>query len=84
MLVEKLNETSELLLTIDFALTVQVRGVTREAGGHNSPGGITVGAPKSRNSVTSRPTFFNAAHLLPKNLKFEHGGAKPVSCPGAI
>jgi len=38
------------------------------------------GAVKSPNSVTS--IFFNTAHLLPKDLKFEHGGAKLVSCPG--
>jgi len=37
-------------------------------------------APKSPNNVTS--TFFNAVHLLPKDLSFEHGGAKLASCPG--
>ena len=26
-------------------------------------------------------TFFNTAHLLPKDLRFEHGGAKLVSFP---
>jgi len=29
-------------------------------------------------------TFFNTAHWLPKDLMFEHGGAKLFSCPGAI
>jgi len=38
------------------------------------------GAPKSPNIAKS--TFFNAAHLLPKDLRFEHWGAKLVSCPG--
>jgi len=40
---------------------------------------ITVGAPKSPNNVTS--TFFNTVHLLLKDLRFEHGGAKLASCP---
>ena len=35
--------------------------------------------PKSPNNVTN--FFFNTVHLLPKDLKFEHGGAKLVSCP---
>jgi len=26
--------------------------------------------------------FFNTLHLLPKDLTFEHGGAKLASCPG--
>ena len=38
------------------------------------------GAPKSPNIVTS--TFFNAIDLLPKDLRFEHWGARLVSCPG--
>ena len=41
---------------------------------------ITVGAPKSPNNVTS--TFFIAVNMLPKGLKFKHGGAKLASCPG--
>ena len=32
------------------------------------------------NDVTT--TFFNTVHLLPKDLRFEHGGAKLGSCPG--
>jgi len=35
--------------------------------------------PKSPNKVTS--TFFNTVHLLPKDLRFEHGGAKLDVCP---
>jgi len=38
------------------------------------------GAPKSSSNVTS--TFFNGVNLLPKELRFEHEGAKLVSCPG--
>jgi len=38
------------------------------------------GAPKSPNNVTS--TFFNKVNLLPKDLRFKHGGAKLASCPG--
>ena len=63
-------------------------------GGHNSPGagslwgrqitaggGICLlGAPKSANNVTS--TFFNTVNFLPKDLRFERGGAKLASWPG--
>jgi len=53
-------------------------GVTR---GHNCPGAESLrGAPKSPKNVTG--TFFNTAHLLPKDLRFKHGGAKLASCPG--
>jgi len=38
------------------------------------------GAEKVHN-ITS--TFFNTVHLLCKNLRFEHGGAKLASCPGS-
>jgi len=37
-------------------------------------------APKSPNNVTS--TCFNTEHLLPKDIRFKHGGAKLASCPG--
>jgi len=37
-------------------------------------------APKSLNNITS--TSFNTVHLLPKDLRFEYGGAKLASCPG--
>jgi len=37
-------------------------------------------APKCPDNVTS--TFFSAVNLLPKDLRFEHGGAERVSCPG--
>ena len=32
----------------------------------------------------SQAVHFNAVHLLPKDLRYEHGGAKLASCPGAI
>jgi len=61
------------------------KGVTR--GGTilrapNQYGGLVSlrGTPKSPNNVTS--TSFNTVHLLPKDLRFEHGGAKLASCPG--
>jgi len=41
---------------------------------------MIAGAPKSPNNVIS--TFFHTVHLLPKDLKFEHAGAKLPSCPG--
>ena len=50
-----------------------VKGVTR--GAHNFPGAESLwgakslrGAPKNPNNVTS--TFFNTAHMLPKDLRF--------------
>jgi len=49
--------------------------------GHNFPGSESLrGAPKSSNNVTS--TFFNTVHLLPKDVRFEHGDAKLASCSG--
>ena len=61
------------------------RGVTRwciipRAPNHYGERRMTAGAPKSPNNVTS--TFFNTVLLIPKDLKFEHGGAKLASCPG--
>jgi len=35
--------------------------------------------PKSPNK--SSTLFFKTVHLLPKDLRFEHGGVKLVSCP---
>jgi len=43
---------------------------------------ITAGVAENLNSITS--AFFNTVHLLPKDLRFEHGGAKLASAPGAI
>jgi len=43
---------------------------------------ITMGAPKNPSNVTS--TFFNTVHLLPKDLKFEHGASNLLLVPGAI
>jgi len=37
-------------------------------------------APKNPNNITN--TFFSTVHLVPKDLRFERGGAKLVSCPG--
>jgi len=37
------------------------------------------GADKSWNATC---TFFDTGNLLPKDLRFEHGGAKLASCPG--
>jgi len=55
------------------------RGVTRErllfyrAPNH-------YGGAENLNRITS--AFFNTVYLLPKDLRFEHGGAKLASCPG--
>jgi len=49
--------------------------------GHNSLGVESLRGPsKSPNHVTS--IFFNTVRLRPKDLRFEHGGAKLVSCSG--
>jgi len=60
------------------------RGGTKGGGGHNSLSlwGVESlrGAPKRPDIVAS--TFFNTVDLLPKDLRFEHGGAKLASCPG--
>jgi len=39
-------------------------------------------APKNPNKVTS--TFFNTVHLLPKDLRFEHGVPNLLPAQGAI
>jgi len=40
---------------------------------------MTAGGAKSPDNITS--TFFNTRHLLHKDLKLEHGGAKLSPCP---
>jgi len=39
-----------------------------------------IGDVESSNNVAS--AFFNKVHLFLKDLRFEHGAAKLVSCPG--
>jgi len=48
-------------------------------GEHSATDADSLGAPKTPNNVVNS---FSTVHLLPKDLKFEHGGAKLVSCPG--
>jgi len=55
------------------------RGGQRE---HNAPGAELLGAHKSPNNAAI--TFSNTVHLLPKDRRFEHGGAKLVFVAGAI
>jgi len=48
---------------------------------------ITAGAPNDCGGRRKVPTisqafFFNTVQFLPKDLEFEHGGAKLASCPG--
>jgi len=52
----------------------------RNEGGRMPGRRITGGVPKSPSNVAS--FFFNAVHLLPKDLRFKYGSAKLVSCPG--
>jgi len=49
------------------------------ARGHNSPSTESLWGEKIPNNVIS--TFFKTLHLLPKDLRFEHGCGKLVSCP---
>jgi len=64
-------------VTASFNATIMGWGVMR---GANYPGAKWLqGAPKSSKNVTR--TFFNTVYLLPKNLRFEHGGGKLVSWP---
>ena len=55
------------------------RDVTRGEGGTISQARNHCWGPKGHNNVIC--TFFKTVHLLPKDLRFEHGGAKLVSCP---
>jgi len=43
---------------------------------------VGVGYFTSDSAILITNTFFNTANLLPKDLRFEHGGAKLASCPG--
>ena len=56
------------------------RGVPRGERRHNALGAQSLGERKSSNNAAS--VFFNTVHLLPNNLRFEHGDAKLFSCPG--
>jgi len=60
------------------------RRITMEAPNRYEERRMTAGTLKSPNNVTS--VFFNTVHLLPKDLKIEHGGAKLASCsaPSAV
>jgi len=48
-------------------------------GGHNSPGTESLWR---RHKVPTMSQILSSIHLLPKDLRFEHRGAKPLSCPG--
>jgi len=61
-------------------------GTIRRAPNHYGGSGSRRGAPKDFGRRRDVPTmskvlFSPPAHLLPKDLKFEHGGAKFASCP---
>jgi len=51
----------------------------RKEGGTIPPASSHWGAPKSSKNIAS--TFFSTVHLLPKDLRFERGGANLVSYP---
>ena len=70
------------LLVVIWEISASTRDVTMSEQGDpihralNHYGGAKWlrGEPKSPNNVTS--TFFNRVHLLPKDLRFEQGGAR--------
>jgi len=68
---------SENFTAAQFVEKCRTRGVTR---GAQCPGAESLGALKSPNNAAS--FFFNAGHLLPKDLSFKYGGANLASCPG--
>ena len=49
-------------------------------GGHNCRGAESLRG--RRKAPTMSQVLFSTAHLLPKDLRFEHRDAKLVSCPG--
>jgi len=73
---ESFHAVVALVLVFEAFWLIGCRGVTRRGKGGTIP---IPQAPKCPNNVTSY--FFNAVHLLPKDLRFEHGGAKLASCP---
>jgi len=50
--------------------------------GHNSPGTDSLLCGGCRKVPTVSQVLPSIQYLLPKDLRFEHGGAKLVSCPG--
>jgi len=63
-----------IVLMFERYLVIYARAQRGGQRGHNSPG--------AEKSQQCRKYFFNTVHLLPKDLRFEHGGAKLASCPG--
>jgi len=59
----------------------KIERVLNHYGAPNLCGGrrMTAGIWKSVNNDTN--AFFNTIHLLPKDFRFKHGGAKHASCP---
>ena len=57
-------------------------GIIPRAPNHYGGRRMTVGAPKIPNNVTS--TFFSTVGLLPKDFKFEPGGAKLTPLYGRV
>jgi len=53
--------------------------ITPEVSRGGQGGRITVGGEKV--TTVSKTLFFKTVHLLPKDLRFEHGGTKLVSFP---
>jgi len=54
--------------------------------GQNHHGGVESlhGAPKRFNNVVSTFFKYNTVHMIPKDLRLDHGGANLLTVPGAI
>jgi len=76
---EKVFAFASVISVVFFVCSSMSRGVTK--GGTISRAPNHWGTPKSPNNGTN--TFFNTVHLIPKELRFEYGGAELASCPGA-
>jgi len=59
------------------------RGVTREGKGTQFPGHYGgAESMRGRRKISTMSHVLPSVHLLPKDLRFDHGGAKLASCPG--
>ena len=66
------GKCSDFYCTAPWVLQGEGQGGTIPRAPNNCEG------PKSRNAIN---TFVNTVHLLPKDVRFEHWGAKLDSCP---
>jgi len=71
---------AESVVSSGVSLRAVIRGITTGGQGAQLPGRrMTAGGAEKSQQCHK---YFNAIHLLPKDLMFEHGSAKLPSCPG--